>query len=166
MTMAEAKMNDNLTIREWGGSFHWSETLICFVNSMRIRSPYWIEIYLSSRSCTDMRGAINAAKAIMPTVTCIDTIAFGGIEPLRDTRYRSVGGQWFAEMFERPFPEIKVAPRQKDDTARLTIENTILREALTMVRDADDDRRRDGLPTIPDAARVKIDNALLPWSSR
>lgn len=35
-----------------------------------------------------------------------------------------------------------------------------LLEALTMVRDADDDCRRDGLPTIPRMARAKIDAAL------
>lgn len=32
--------------------------------------------------------------------------------------------------------------------------------ALTMMRDADDDCRRDGLPTMPHAARVKIDAAI------
>ena len=37
---------------------------------------------------------------------------------------------------------------------------TDLLEALTMVRDADDDCRRDGLPTIPHAARAKIDAAI------
>lgn len=35
-----------------------------------------------------------------------------------------------------------------------------LLEALVMVRDADDDCRRDGLPTIPYAARKKIDAAI------
>lgn len=33
-------------------------------------------------------------------------------------------------------------------------------EALTMVRDADNDCRADGLPTIPAPARAKIDAAL------
>lgn len=32
--------------------------------------------------------------------------------------------------------------------------------ALTMVRDADEDCKRDGLPTIPEAARATIDAAL------
>lgn len=35
-----------------------------------------------------------------------------------------------------------------------------LREALEMVRDADDDCRRDGLGTMPRPARDKIDRAL------
>lgn len=33
-------------------------------------------------------------------------------------------------------------------------------EALTMVRDADDNCKSDGLPTIPSTARAKIDAAL------
>lgn len=37
---------------------------------------------------------------------------------------------------------------------------TDLFDALTMVRDADDDCKRDGLPTIPHAARAKIDAAI------
>jgi hypothetical protein len=35
-----------------------------------------------------------------------------------------------------------------------------LLEALVMVRDADEDCKRDGLPTIPSAARAKIDAAI------
>lgn len=35
-----------------------------------------------------------------------------------------------------------------------------LTDALEMVRDADEDCKRDGLPTIPSAARFKIDAAL------
>ena len=35
-----------------------------------------------------------------------------------------------------------------------------LLEALTMVRDADNDSQRDGLPTIPSIARNKIDAAI------
>jgi hypothetical protein len=45
-------------------------------------------------------------------------------------------------------------------TAHLIAAAPDLYEALTMVRDADDDCRRDGLPTIPPAARSKIDAAL------
>lgn len=37
---------------------------------------------------------------------------------------------------------------------------TALIEALEMVRDADEDCKRDGLPTIPEIARAKIDAAL------
>lgn len=39
-----------------------------------------------------------------------------------------------------------------------------LYEALEMVRDADDDCLRDGLPTIPPMARAKIDAAM--WKAR
>ena len=35
-----------------------------------------------------------------------------------------------------------------------------LLEALVMVRDADEDCKRDGLPTIPSSARAKIDAAI------
>lgn len=35
-----------------------------------------------------------------------------------------------------------------------------LLEALEMVRDADEDCKSDGLPTIPDIARAKIDRAI------
>lgn len=35
-----------------------------------------------------------------------------------------------------------------------------LLEALEMIRDADDDCKRDGLPAIPDPARAKIDAAI------
>lgn len=40
-----------------------------------------------------------------------------------------------------------------------------LREALEMVQDADDDCMRDGLTTIPHAARAKIDAALAPLTA-
>jgi hypothetical protein len=45
-----------------------------------------------------------------------------------------------------------VAARQKPDP---------LVEAIEMVRDADDDCKRDGLPIIPPAARAKIDASTL-----
>jgi len=35
-----------------------------------------------------------------------------------------------------------------------------LLEALVMVRDADEDCKRDGLPTIPGPARARIDRAI------
>lgn len=44
--------------------------------------------------------------------------------------------------------------------ARLIAAAPDLLEALEMVRDADNDCRRDGLPTIPTAARAKIDAAI------
>ena len=44
--------------------------------------------------------------------------------------------------------------------ARLIAAAPDLLEALVMVRDADEDCKRDGLPTIPPAARAKIDAAI------
>lgn len=44
--------------------------------------------------------------------------------------------------------------------ARLIAAAPDLLDALTMVRDADNDCRRDGLPTIPHPARAKIDAAI------
>lgn len=41
-----------------------------------------------------------------------------------------------------------------------------LYEALSMVRDADEDCRRDGLPTIPTPARAKIDAAIAKAEGR
>jgi len=37
---------------------------------------------------------------------------------------------------------------------------SVVRNALEMVRDADEDSRRDGLPVMPTAARASIDEAL------
>lgn len=42
------------------------------------------------------------------------------------------------------------------EASRLRALNADLLEALEMVRDADDDCKRDGLPTIPTIARAKI----------
>lgn len=42
----------------------------------------------------------------------------------------------------------------------LKVERDELLEALLMVRDADDDCKRDGLPTIPASARARIDAAI------
>lgn len=50
--------------------------------------------------------------------------------------------------------ETGMTPRQ------LAEQRAELLAALEMVRDADDDCRRDGLPTMPDAARAKIDAAI------
>lgn len=44
--------------------------------------------------------------------------------------------------------------------ASLITAATELLEALEMVRDADEDCKRDGFPTIPPIARAKIDNAI------
>ena len=49
-------------------------------------------------------------------------------------------------------------PSPLEQEAADTIER--LREALAMVRDADEDCKRDGLRTMPSAARSKIDQAL------
>ena len=47
-----------------------------------------------------------------------------------------------------------------DADANLIAAAPDLLEALVMVRDADEDCKRDGLPTIPPAARAKIDAAI------
>lgn len=52
---------------------------------------------------------------------------------------------------------VDVLTRQRDE-ARATAAQ--LRVALEMVRDADDDRRAEGLATLPAPARQKIDDAL------
>jgi hypothetical protein len=53
----------------------------------------------------------------------------------------------FARQLEREFAEV-------------TRQRNALADALEMVRDADEDCYKDGLPTIPPAARRKIDMAL------
>ena len=56
-----------------------------------------------------------------------------------------------------------IARRFSELEAELAAERSItdaLRDALEMVRDADDDCRRDGLQTIPNIARTKIGKAL------
>ena len=45
---------------------------------------------------------------------------------------------------------------------KLERELGVMRDALEMVRDADEDRKKDGLKNIPSIARSKIDNALIP----
>jgi hypothetical protein len=48
----------------------------------------------------------------------------------------------------------------REANARLIAAAPELLEALVMVRDADDDCRADGLPTIPPMARAKIDRVI------
>jgi hypothetical protein len=50
--------------------------------------------------------------------------------------------------------------RRRRADGRLIAAAPDLFDALEMVRDADEDCKRDGLPTIPPAARAKIDAAL------
>jgi hypothetical protein len=88
------------------GTFYWSDTLLCYCNSIRVRSATHVEIFISELSCTDMRGAIAAAKALMPTVTQIDTIAISLDAMHRDTQYRVVDGQWRTALFRLPPPKI------------------------------------------------------------
>jgi hypothetical protein len=49
---------------------------------------------------------------------------------------------------------------EADANARLISAAPDLLEALEMVRDADEDCKKDGHPTIPPAARLKIDRAI------
>ena len=55
---------------------------------------------------------------------------------------------------------VAVVPEHLAADARLIAAAPDLLEALKMVRDADDDCKRDGLPTIPPAARATIDAAI------
>lgn len=52
------------------------------------------------------------------------------------------------------------SPTHRESHARLIAAAPDLLEALVMVRDADDDSGKDGLPRIPGAARSKIDRAI------
>ena len=46
------------------------------------------------------------------------------------------------------------------DQSRLIAAAPDMLEALVMIRDADEDCRKDGLPTLPPLARFKIDRAI------
>ena len=60
-----------------------------------------------------------------------------------------------------PYTPIKPETLERMEAdARLIAAAPDLLEALKMVRDADDDCKRDGLPTIPPAARATIDVAI------
>jgi hypothetical protein len=50
--------------------------------------------------------------------------------------------------------------RKRDADMHLIAAAPDLLEALEMVRDADDDCKRDGLKTIPSMARIRIDRAI------
>lgn len=64
------------------------------------------------------------------------------------------------------FNEIRAEMRaDKARIAKLEAENARLRHTLEMVRDADNDCHKDGLPTIPLTARAAIDGALQANSS-
>ena len=64
--------------------------------------------------------------------------------------------------FANPNGHVFRAPLRymREEDARLIAAAPDLLEALVMVRDADEDCKRDGLPTIPPAARAKIDAAI------
>lgn len=94
------------SIRTPHGTFYWSDTLLCYCNSVRVRSTTHVEIFISELSCTDMRGAIAVAKTLMPTVTQIDTFSISLDAMHRDTQYRFVDGQWTSTLFRRPLPKI------------------------------------------------------------
>lgn len=55
----------------------WSDSLKCFWESARPIGDYAIRIDLPKHSCSDMRGAIKAATAIMPTVRRIEVYTDG-----------------------------------------------------------------------------------------
>jgi hypothetical protein len=55
---------------------------------------------------------------------------------------------------------LRVSGWMSEENARIISAAPDLLEALIMVRDADEDCKRDGLPTIPNPARWKIDAAI------
>jgi hypothetical protein len=69
-------------------------------------------------------------------------------------------GSAVAIVFGKPLQFSVFTRAEEEANARLIAAAPDLLEALIMVRDADEDCRRDGLPTIPPMARNKIDQAL------
>ena len=55
----------------------FNEKLKCYLNELRIFENDQIEIYIPKHNSTDMRGAINISKGIMPDV-CRITVYAGG----------------------------------------------------------------------------------------
>lgn len=84
-----------------------------------------------------------------------------------------VGKHPYTVVSDQPVPEVRGSDLDLDYYGGHLIAESIapknaplisaapdLYEALVMVRDADEDCKRDGLPTIPGPARSKIDQAL------
>jgi 7-keto-8-aminopelargonate synthetase-like enzyme len=74
---------------------------------------------------------------------------------LRDALTQAGAGQFLDTISATP-PPLVVAKADADAVAA----------ALEMVRDADNDCRLDGFPTIPPAARFRIDNALETYRTK
>lgn len=55
---------------------------------------------------------------------------------------------------------VRLEQELKHEITQLKNQRDMLRHALEMVRDADNDCHSDGLPTIPSVARVCIDQVL------
>ena len=69
----------------------WSAALVCNWSSIHPGDgPDVIVIQLPKNNCTDMRGAIKIARAVMPKVTTIYTVAGGKL----DTLYLKTGKEW------------------------------------------------------------------------
>lgn len=75
--------------------------------------------------------------------------------------YRARTSKELAEMFMNPnAPKTEAEHWAVREIEKLRAEVERLREALEMIRDADNDCRSDGLPTMPELPRRKIDAAL------
>lgn len=72
-----------------------------------------------------------------------------------DPMWRCVVSEWTDD-----FQRMSVCGHIGEANARLIAAAPDMLAALIMVRDADDDCLRDGLPTIPPAARATIDAAI------
>ena len=72
---------------------------------------------------------------------------------------------WIAFVQRNPYPGSKHNKQMKAN-AHLLAAAPDLYEALEMVRDADEDCRKDGFDTIPPSARAKIDKALAKAEGR
>jgi len=79
-----------------------------------------------------------------------------------DTAHTLVGANEARVRFYGEGITITLASPSDEERAnyRLMVAAPELLEALTMIRDADEDCKRDGLPTIPPAARSTIDAAI------
>ena len=107
----------------------------------------------------DVPGLAPEATAIRPFMTHAEAVS-----AVRQCRYSSWPEvrEWRPTDLVPPMPEGMegVAPVVWLDQSRLIAAAPDMLEALVMIRDADEDCRKDGLPTLPPLARFKIDRAL------
>lgn len=74
----------------------YSSKLQCVFNGWRVLSDGEIALDMPENNCCDMRGAIDIAKAIMPSVWRIVTYAGGKIDAVYvgpDDKWRALDGR-------------------------------------------------------------------------